>query len=43
MRAEGVEALVTPEVRWTDLFGIDPDFTGDATTEQFLEANRGEA
>jgi hypothetical protein len=43
VRAEGVKVLVKPELRWSDLFGIDPTFTGDATTEEYLEANRGEA
>jgi hypothetical protein len=43
VKAEDVEVLVKPEMRWADLFGIDPEFTGDATTEQYLEANRGEA
>lgn len=43
VRAEGVEVLAKPDVRWADLFGIDPGFTGDATTEEYLEANRGEA
>lgn len=43
VRAESLDTLVAPDVRWTDLFGIDPEFTGDASTEEFLEANRGEA
>ena len=43
LRAEGVEVLVTPDARWSDLFGIDPTFTGLATTEEYLEAQRGEA
>jgi len=43
MRADEVEPLVKPDVRWVDLFGIDPDFTGDLTTERYLEANRGDA
>ena len=32
-----------PDVRWTDLFGMDPGFTGDADTDEYLEATRGEA
>jgi len=28
---------------WSDLFGIDPDFTGDFTTDEYLDASRGEA
>jgi len=43
VRAEDVSVLVKPEVRWSDLFGIDPDFTGDLTTDEHLEAHRGEA
>lgn len=43
VRAEDVDVLAKPDVRWAYLFGIDPGFTGDATTEEFLEANRGKA
>lgn len=43
VRAEDVRVLVSPQVRWSDLFGIDPGFTGDLTTEEYLEADRGEA
>lgn len=43
VRAERVEVLVRPKMRWSDLFGIDPEFTGDATTDDYLEATRGEA
>jgi hypothetical protein len=43
VRADDVEVLVRPDIRWVDLFGSDPDFTGDATTDEYLEANRGEA
>ncbi len=43
LRAEGVEVLVTPDARWSNLFGIDPTFTGAATTEEYLKAHRGEA
>src|SRR3546814_16293765 len=42
IRAADVEVLAKPETRWSDLFGIDPDFTGAATTAEYLEANRGE-
>lgn len=41
--AEDVSVLAMPQVRWSDLFGIDPGFTGDLTTDEYLEANRGEA
>lgn len=30
-------------MKWTDLFGIAPDFTGRKTIEQFLEDSRGDA
>lgn len=43
VRAEDVKVLVKPPMRWVDLFGIDPGFTGGATTDEYLEANRGEA
>lgn len=43
VRAAGVEVLVTPDARWSDLFGIDPAFTGSAPTEEYLEVHRGEA
>lgn len=43
VRAEEVSVLAKPKVRWSDLFGIDPEFTGDLTTYEYLEANRGEA
>lgn len=43
VRAEGVEALVKPNVRWTDLIGIDPDYLEGAPIEEWLEANRGDA
>lgn len=43
VRADEVDVLVRPEVRWTDLFGIDPTFTGGLTIEEFVEVNRGEA
>lgn len=43
VRAEEVSVLAQPEVCWSDLFGIDPEFTGDLTTYEYLEGNRGEA
>lgn len=43
VQADSVEALVQPTARWSDLFGIAPNFTGSSTTEEYLEANRGEA
>lgn len=43
VRTEAVEVLGTPEARWSELFGIDPTFTGSATTAEYLEAHRGEA
>ena len=43
MKAEEIRPLAQPEVRWTDLFGMDPTFTGSLSTEEYLEAGRGEA
>lgn len=43
VRAEEISPLAKPEVRWSDLFGIDPEFTGDLTTSEYLGVNRGEA
>jgi len=43
VRAEGVEVLVKPEARWTDLIGIDPDYLEGASIKEWLEANRGQA
>lgn len=31
-----------PRMKWPELFGSMPDFTGDMTTEEFLAVNRGE-
>ena len=43
VRAEEVRALNKPAIRWSDLFGIDPDYLEGASAEDWLEANRGEA
>ena len=43
IRAEDVSVLAKPEMRWSDLFGIDPDYTEGVPVEEWLEANRGEA
>jgi hypothetical protein len=43
VKADNVEVLVKPDVHWSGLFGIDPDYTEGATTEEWLEVNRGEA
>lgn len=43
IRVDTVQPLVRPDVRWADLYGIDPGFTGDATTDEYLEGSRGEA
>lgn len=29
--------------KWTDLFGMDPDFTGGKPIDEFLDEERGEA
>lgn len=31
-----------PRMKWTELFGSMPDFTGDMSTEEYLEVTRGE-
>ena len=36
-------ARVTPPAKWSDLFGIDPDYTEGVPVKEWLEANRGEA
>jgi hypothetical protein len=43
VRAEEVARLVRPEARWADVWGMDPGFTGDLSTDEWLEATRGEA
>lgn len=43
VRAEEVTVLTKPEIRWSDLFGIDPDYTEGAPVKEWVEANRGEA
>lgn len=43
VRAEEVSVLTKPAIRWSDLFGIDPDYLEGASAEEWLEANRGEA
>jgi hypothetical protein len=43
IRADAVHRLTEPDVRWVDLFGIDPDITGGLSVSDYLEAARGEA
>lgn len=43
IRADTVRRLTTPNVRWADLFGIDPDFTGGLSVAGYLKSARGEA
>lgn len=43
VRADDVRVLAKPNLRWVDLFGIDPDYTEGASISEWLEANRGEA
>lgn len=40
--ANRVEPLTVPNVRWVDLIGADPDFTGGMDTDTWLRVNRGE-
>lgn len=43
IRADGVNVLSEPELRWSVLFGIDPNFTGGVPTDGWLETSRGQA
>ena len=43
VKAERVDVLPKPEMRWSDLFGIDPEYTEGVPTDEWLEASRGEA
>lgn len=43
VRADEVELLVEPQVRWGDMFGAAPDYTGGVPVDEWLEAHRGEA
>ncbi len=43
IRADTVQRLTTPNLRWADLFGIDPDITGGMSVADYLESTRGEA
>lgn len=43
IRADTVRRLTTPNVRWTDLFGIDPNFTGGLSVADYMKSARGEA
>lgn len=43
VRADEVAVLTRPDVRWEDLFGIDPGYTDGLPVDEWLEVNRGEA
>jgi len=43
VKAEAVTTLVKPDLRWTDLIGIDPDYLEGTSIPDWLEAHRGEA
>lgn len=43
IKADTVRRLTAPNVRWADLFGIDPDFTGGLSVADYLKSARGEA
>lgn len=43
VRAEEVEILREPTLRWEDMFGAAPGYTGGTSVEEWLEAHRGEA
>lgn len=38
-----VSALFKTTVRWVDLFGMDPDFTGGQDVNEYLDESRGDA
>ncbi len=40
---DAAKVKARPEVRWVDLYGIDPNYTDGVPVEEWLEANRGEA
>ena len=43
IRADEVELIAEPALRWVDLFGLAPDYTGDLSVDEWLETHRGEA
>lgn len=43
VKAEELRALPKPRIRWSDLFGIDPDITGGLSVSEYLETARGQA
>jgi hypothetical protein len=43
VRAREVAVLERPDVRWSDLFGIDPGYADGLPVDEWLEGNRGEA
>lgn len=43
IRAERIDVLSKPAIRWSDLFGIDPHYTEGVAVDEWLEAGRGEA
>ena len=43
VKAEGVQVLVTPDARWTDIIGMNPEYLRGVPVDEWLEANRGEA
>lgn len=43
VRADEVEVLAEPAVRWRDMFGAAPGYTGGVPVDEWLEAHRGEA
>lgn len=43
VQADDVRIMQRPSLRWRDLYGADPALTGDLSTEEYLEASRGQA
>jgi len=43
VHATDVRVLAKPSLKWSDLYGLDPDVTGGLSVADYLEATRGEA
>lgn len=43
VKADAARLLSRPTMKWSDLFGIDPDYTEGVPADEWLEATRGQA
>jgi len=43
VKAEELRVLSPPQIRWAELFGLDPDITAGLSVADYLETSRGEA